>query len=412
MALAVALAVVFGLAGAGCSAESDGPAEVGVDAVSSLADAPVHLRITGLAGGEQVTVTSSADDYRGQQWQAHVDYRADRHGTVELDTAVPLAGGSYAEADGMGLFWSMDPVGQPADRAGFLPVVPEQRASFDVRITVTAHGREPAARTLTRQWTAAGVSTERLSAATDHVDGQLFLPPPGTRARSAVLVFGGSEGGDSQRYTAALLASHGHPALAVAYFAEPGLPATLHDVPLEYFRTAARLLVARSAAASAPVVVMGYSRGSEAALLLAQDYPDLVRGAVVYSPSAQVNPGLPGGGSAWTVDGRPVPQQVIPLDRVSGPILAVAGGADLLWPAPGWARAIGAAVPGAKPRQALVYPAAGHGVGTFPYLSAPTQFVNPTSGRVDLLGGTRAGNAAAQATGWPRVLAFLDAVPA
>ncbi|MFD0526462.1 acyl-CoA thioester hydrolase/BAAT C-terminal domain-containing protein [Kitasatospora arboriphila] len=102
-------------------------------------------------------------------------------------------------------------------------------------------------------------------------------------------------------------------------------------MPLEYFRTAARLLAAQPAAASAPVVVMGYSRGSEAALLLAQDYPDLVRGAVVYSPSAQVNPGLPNGGDAWTVEGRAVPRQPIPLDRVSGPILAVAGESDLLW---------------------------------------------------------------------------------
>ncbi|MFD0526463.1 acyl-CoA thioesterase/BAAT N-terminal domain-containing protein [Kitasatospora arboriphila] len=108
----------------------------------TLADAPVHLRITGLAGGEQVTVTSSADDHRGQQWQARAVFRADRHGTVALDTAAPLAGGSYAAADGMGLFWSMDPVGKPADRSGFLPVFPEARPSFDVRITVTAHGRE------------------------------------------------------------------------------------------------------------------------------------------------------------------------------------------------------------------------------------------------------------------------------
>ncbi|GAA5021904.1 acyl-CoA thioester hydrolase/BAAT C-terminal domain-containing protein [Kitasatospora paranensis] len=109
--------------------------------------------------------------------------------------------------------------------------------------------------------------------------------------------------------------------------------------------------------------------------------------------------------------GRAVPQQPIPLDRVGGPILAVAGADDLFWPSAGWARAIDAARPGAAPRQALVYPGAGHGVGTFPHLAAPTQFVNPTSGRIDLLGRTRAGNAAAQAAGWPRVLAFLDALP-
>ncbi|WP_263101117.1 acyl-CoA thioesterase/bile acid-CoA:amino acid N-acyltransferase family protein [Kitasatospora sp. DSM 101779] len=384
---------------------------VGVSAVGSLADAAVHLRITGLSGGEEVTVTSSADDHLGRRWAAHAVFRADRRGTVDLDSATPLGGGSYAAVDGMGLFWAMDPVGAPASQIAFLPAFPEVRSSFEVRITVAARGRELGARTLTRRWSADGVTTRAVAVTADHVAGQLFLPPPGGPVRSAVLVFGGSEGGDSQKYTAALLASHGHPALAVAYFAEPGLPATLHDVPLEYFRTAAHLLAAQPGVGSAPVVAMGYSRGSEAALLIAEEYPDLVRGAVVYSPSAQVNGGLPNGGDAWTVDGRAVPHRLIPLDRVSGPVLAVAGADDRLWPSPGWAQSIGTAGPGEPARHALVYPDAGHGVGTFPYLSAPTRFVNPTSGRVDELGGTRAGNAAAQAAGWPQVLDFLDRVP-
>jgi hypothetical protein len=34
-------------------------------------------------------------------------------------------------------------------------------------------------------------------------------------------------------HDAALLASHGYPALTLGHFAAPGLPATLRDIPLE-----------------------------------------------------------------------------------------------------------------------------------------------------------------------------------
>jgi hypothetical protein len=49
-----------------------------------------------------------------------------------------------------------------------------------------------------------------------------------------VLEFGGSEGrlSGSGRLIGAALASAGYPTLDIAYFGEPGLPATLTDVPL------------------------------------------------------------------------------------------------------------------------------------------------------------------------------------
>jgi hypothetical protein len=51
-----------------------------------------------------------------------------------------------------------------------------------------------------------------------------------------VLVFGGSGGG--LMTSAALLAARGYPSLALAYFKAPGLPQTLHNIPLEYFAKA------------------------------------------------------------------------------------------------------------------------------------------------------------------------------
>lgn len=104
------------------------------------------------------------------------------------------------------------------------------------------NGHEVATRRLTRTWAAPGVTVRELTMVSDHVVGELFLPPASTSRRTTVLAFGGSEGGDSAVSEAALLASHGYPCLALGYFNMPGLPTALHNIPLEYFATAARLL--------------------------------------------------------------------------------------------------------------------------------------------------------------------------
>lgn len=229
-----------------------------------------------------------------------------------------------------------------------------------------------------------------------------------------MLIFGGSEGGMSEKFTAALLASHGYPTLAIAYFNYPGLPASLRDIPLEYFATAARLLSGQPSVDPAHVVAIGYSRGSETALLLAQDFPDLVHGAVLYAPSAQVNPSFPDpSGNAWTRGGAPVPQTTIPIDHIDGPVLAIAGADDQLWPSAPWAEQIARELDQTHnpyPHRALIYPQAGHGVGTFPYLAAGTHSIQPVTGTRINDGGTRPGNATARAQGWPQTLTLIAAV--
>jgi dienelactone hydrolase len=411
---ALAAVIVAGLGAAGCSGGSPAStrAVITVDAATALADQPVHLRITGLAPGDEITVQAEATDYRGEPWQAQAVLRADTGGVVALDTTAPVSG-SYQGVDGMGLFWSMGPRSGDADYASFSPPFPELQASFEVHLSVTAHGRLLATRNLIREWLAAGVTAKTLSLTTDTVVGELFIPPGAAAKHPAVLVFGGSEGGVGEKFTAALFASHGYPALALGYFNLPGLPASLQNIPLEYFADAARLLAAQAASGPTSVVAVGYSRGSEAALLLGEDYPQLFRGVVVYSPSAQVNPGFPNGGNAWTKDGQPVAPGAIPLDHISGPVLAIAGADDQLWRSADWARQIDQELDAAHDtyaHQAVVYPNAGHGAGAYPFFAQSTKVIHPLTGKALDLGGTRAGNAAAQEDSWPRALALLASV--
>ncbi|MFJ9871036.1 acyl-CoA thioesterase/BAAT N-terminal domain-containing protein [Streptomyces sp. NPDC101165] len=375
-------------------------AVIGVDAPIALADQAVHLKINGLEPHDEITVGSSATAYDGKVWHGRATFTADDRGRVDLSTTRPVSG-TYNTVDGMGLFWSMRPPAGDPNGHYFSPLSPELSPSYAVKITVTAHGRQLASRTLTREWEAKGVSSRMLALAHDKVVGEMFLPRSGTLRHPAVLAFGGSEGGVSMKWTAALLASHGYPTLALGYFGEHGLPATLRNVPLEYFATAARLLAAQPEVDPAHIIAMGYSRGSEPALLLAEDYPRLIHGVVVYAPSSNVNQGF-GGGNAWTKQGHPIPQGSIPLDHLSGPLLAIAGADDALWPSSTYVKAIIGdlnAIQDRYPYQALVYPGAGHGVGIFPFLAEGT--VAPT------MGGNRVGNAVAKERGWPKVLALL-----
>lgn len=406
------LIAVAGLSAACRGAPAGGDhVAIGVDAPVALADRAVHVRLSGLAAGDEVTVTATAADYRQRRWRGWANFRADDRGRVDLDRARPISG-TYSGVDGMGLFWSMHPPSGDAAHDTFLPPYPDSRQpAYQVRLSVTAPGRRPAQRTLTRQWLAAGVTRRTFTVRADKISGELFLPPRGTPRHPGVLVFGGSEGGTGGLYDAALLASHGYPALTLAYFRAPGLPPALRDIPLEYFARAARVLAAQPGVDPAHVVVRGYSRGTEAALLLGQYYPGLIHGVIVYAPGAEVSRAFPdGAGDAWTRGGRPIGLGTIPLDHINGPLLAIAGTDDELWPAEPSSTEIMAELDRAHdrfPHEALIYPGAGHGVGTFPYLASGTRLRHPVTGEVIDLGGSRPADAAARAHGWPKVLGLL-----
>lgn len=372
----MALLIAAGCA-SGCQERSD-HAVLTVDAAAALADRPVHLTISGLASGDTVTVSADAVDGRWTPWHSQANFRADRRGAVDLDHARPISG-AYSGVDGMGLFWSMNAAAGDPDRPSFDPPRPEGQPSYPVRISVTAHGRRLAERTLTRQWIGSGVTRQNLTVDHDGIVAELFLPPAGTARHPAVLIFGGSEGGNVGVYEAALLASHGYPALSLAYFAEPGLPTTLQNIPLSYFTRAAHTLAGEPGVDPSHLVVQGASRGSEVALLLGQYEPDLVHGVILYAPSNVVNAGIPSG-TAWTRNGRPVDQGLIPVDHVNGPILAIAGVQDVLWPSAPSSRQLMTELDldhDRFPHAALIYPGAGHAVGAFPTFRGPSRPPTP-----------------------------------
>jgi dienelactone hydrolase len=256
------------------------------------------------------------------------------------------------------------------------------------------------------------------------VQGMLYLPKQRSTRRPAVLVFGGSDGGEHGDFSARLLAGHGYPALSIAYFDAPGLPKQLGRIPLEYFVKALRLLAAAPGVDGSRVFVDGVSRGSEAALLLGAHFPDLVYGVIAGSPSDHVNGGIPGPGPAWTLGGRPVPQapsiqtphpadapaSIIDVAAIRGPVMTICGQQDLLWPSCDFAASIRAqrqAAAKAAHDVYLSYAAAGHAVASAASYFSQTE--QATAGNGLAFGGSVPADLAAAADAHAQLLRFLAA---
>ncbi|NUP45778.1 MAG: hypothetical protein HOW97_00470 [Catenulispora sp.] len=388
----------------GCGAPANPPPtalRLAIDGQSGPAYDPVHITVAGGAPGATVTLTASAADARGVSWTSKAAFRADAHGAVDLARQAPI-GGSYSGVDAMGLFWSMDPpAGDPTDAFA--------TSGFTVTVTAASQGATTRG-TVTRGFQSAGETVEPLTVAQNGFEGHLFLPAPRAKPAPALIMVGGSEGGESTYAAAMLMAAKGYPALSVGYFNVPGTPPTLTGIPLEYFAKAAAWLEQQPQVDKQHVLIYGGSRGSEAALLTAQDFPDLVHGAILVAPSAKVWGALPGPGDAWTLHGASAGAQGgdIPVDKVSGPVQAFAGTDDKLWDSPSWARQITAELDLAHnphPHTDREFPAAGHMVGAIPYL--PLMTTHTQYGQTFQLGGTRQADAAAQAQIWNAVFGLL-----
>ncbi|WP_179229354.1 acyl-CoA thioester hydrolase/BAAT C-terminal domain-containing protein [Parenemella sanctibonifatiensis] len=265
---------------------------------------------------------------------------------------------------------------------------------------------------------------------------------PGGPRSPAVLVLGGSEGGLGAQADAMGRSLHeaGHSVLVLSYFgAADHQPKHLELVELELFDQAVAWLRAQSEVDPQRVGVIGTSKGSEAALLLASGDPDiaavaaLVPSSVVWSGINQREPWemIFGLDSSWSRGGEPVPylpygeargpdvyelyrtglenvadhpEAVIPVEQITGPVLLMCGQQDSLWPSCPMAQQIEERInANGGTVELLAYVDAGH-LGVGPPVG---EDLDPEA--LTELGGTGSGNAEARADGWPKLLAFFAA---
>ncbi|HEY9084680.1 MAG TPA: acyl-CoA thioester hydrolase/BAAT C-terminal domain-containing protein [Candidatus Tyrphobacter sp.] len=280
--------------------------------------------------------------------------------------------------------------------------------------------------------------------------------PPNRGRHPAVILLGGSEGGDVLgRALAPLVAAHGYVAVSVAYFKEPGLPQVLVDIPVETIGRALNAIVARPDVDAAHIGILGGSKGGELALVAASTYPAITAVvADVPSPFAWMGLGQYGvpDGCSWTLGGKELPcvpadaaagQQIgsefmthrpivlralydasmqsdpaavqaayFHLERIHGPVLCLSGDDDQLWDSPEYCKMTMSYLqahhhPYAD--RAIDYPNAGH---TFLWaIHGPRSAITAISlpgGASMAFGGTVAGDQQAAAQAWPVIWQFLS----
>lgn len=404
VALVVACLAALALPSAGPAVRGRAHYQVIVEPSIVLLDHSVRIAVAGVEPSASIVVRATARDKEGRRWAGSGTFRADRGGKLVVGSTRSLAG-TYVGRDAMGLFWSMRLGG--TKEGDFFYFSPPKKAP--VVIDALVQGRVVGRATLMRMRARADVETRLLNVASDRLVGTFTAVPDQARG-PAVLLLGGSEGGLGDGLISAVLASHGFPTLELAYFRAPGLPQQLINVPLEYFRTALEWLGRQPLVDPGRIVILGRSRGAEAALLVGATYPERVAGVIAYAPSSVVNRSPNGRDAAWTLEGKPVPYAlelgtstpsnraaIIPVEKIAGPVLLVAGIEDILWPSIGFADAIvERRTKSGAPTVRLIGYAAGHAItSVMPNLPVRT------------IGGTRAGDAALRARAWPRVLRLL-----
>jgi dienelactone hydrolase len=352
---------------------------------------------------------ASAKDTTGHTWTSQAVYAADPSGKVDPATAAPLDG-SYSGVSDTGLLWSMTAEGSS--------YYVEPDGVMAVHLTASLNHHQVATADLTRQMRGAGVTEHTTTVAQEGFDGVMYTPGDTGVRRPALLAFGGSEGGTFNGVLVArAVAAKGYPALGIGYFKAPGLPDSLTNIPLEYFANALRWLAKQPGVDPRHIDVYGVSRGSEAALLLGVDFPDLVFGVVAASPSSVVNGGLPDSTQpAWTLHGQPVPAAplsdsndphpadapaaIIPAERITGPVLIVCGDSDRLWESCAYSDALSDRL-GSHPHTERREPGAGHFVGAL----VPNVPYEPSARE----GGFQQGDALGRLDAWANLLTFLAA---
>jgi len=341
------------------------------------------------------------------------------------------------------------------------PVQQEKQASplsnclqpTTVTFTADAAGKQVASGDFERLSVAPSVI--RRTVHEDGLAGTLFLPGE-TGRYPGVIVLSGSNGGVSES-RAALLASHGFAAFALAYFAYDDLPKELVNIPLEYFEHGIHWMQKQEGVAGDRLAVMGGSRGGELVLLLGSKFPEikavvaLSPGGIIWSGVAEDEKAPPQ--PAWTYKGKPLPfvswdetqvekleradkaagaqepirytpiflkqmsnvaavkKAAIEVEKINGPVLMVSGDDDQIWPSSLLSEMVMKRLAEHKhpfPDNHLSYPGAGHVFGVPNLPTTVDRMLHPIVHVEIAFGGNAKDNAAAASDSWPRVLTFLQ----
>lgn len=428
---------------------------ISVTPADALIDVPRRIVVTGATPGELVQVASHTLR-AGAAWLSSARFVADAAGHVDL-SLTPALEGSYAGISAMGLLWSQVPEHEGKRELFHADVQQPLTTTLRANVVGSADGVDAA---LVQRLCAEGVT--RTEVREQGLVGTLFLPPAsmGVGPHPAVMILNGSGGGINEP-RAALYASHGYAAFALAYFKAPGLSDYISNTPLEYFETGLDWLRQTVKPLHDFVAISGQSRGGELVLLLGATFPEKVSAVLAYVPSALVHsgqnacdPAVGREGPTWLLNGQALTHQWennahaswapfdqgppphrhvlamltalqdkdavakarIPVEKIQAPVLLLSATDDGSWPSSVYTKMVSdklAEVVHPYPVERHDYQDAGHAI-LFPFVpTTQISYAHPVSKRISTGGGKPDANAHADHHSWQHAQQFLkDAIAA
>lgn len=256
-----------------------------------------------------------------------------------------------------------------------------------------------------------------------------YFPAKGEGQNAALIFLGGSEGGYPYTHNGyADYIEAGYSCLSLAYFGTENTPEELELIPLEYFKAAIDWYKSLPEIKGKKIVINGYSKGGEAALLIASKYPE-IEGVIVSSPSSVVFQGFTNKlTSPWTINEEPIPfvplanvqltdeqyinmeflelyeeslkqdnfvgEASIHVENINGPILLFSGGDDIV-------------LPSAYMGEVILNRVKDNGF-EYEYSHIVYKDTGHTFNEYYMLGGTREGNRAAMIDSYQQEFNFLE----
>ncbi|MCZ6643177.1 MAG: acyl-CoA thioesterase/BAAT N-terminal domain-containing protein [Gammaproteobacteria bacterium] len=339
--------------------ETPGKFALDIQPLRAVIDQPVEIKVRGVAANETVVMRAWTEGASGLRFESWARFVADKQGIVDTAVLAPLEG-TYRDADGSGLLWSMRAPDAEVYESSSMP-----QARYYVSAETTNGVVEVA---LTRINPRFQILSQTIS--TEFVDGQFWLPES-AETLPAVIRLHGSEGAFNPTRSA-LLASSGFAVLDLRFVDPVGLPEIV-AVPVETVQRGIDWLVQHPRVDAARIGIYGGSKGAELALYAAAKDPR-IRAVVAWSPASHAFEGVSfrelTPGSSWSWQGNPTayapfriegsevlrhlirllfrnvsmlpiyertlnlapPESAIQVEEISGAILLLAGRDDRMWP--------------------------------------------------------------------------------
>ena len=187
----------------------------------------------------------------------------------------------------------------------------------------------------------------------------LYMPKT-TQKVPVVIAFGGSDPSWGMAdANGEMMASNGIAVIGLVYFKmDPSLPATLDQIPLEYFIEAINYAETVPQIDATKIGLVSGSRGAEAGFLVSI-LDKRIKSVVITTPSHVAWGGMTSAKSAWTYQGKDIPSMKLPdienvpqlqrfykaledqaqvrkamfaFEKINGPLLLISASNDQIWP--------------------------------------------------------------------------------